>query len=120
MRTPSLTVRAVALVAAAAVSVTTAGPVFGHAAGRRPCQEMAAGEACARAAAGASCCCADADPATPADRPATTGTTPVSVQFQAATGWSPVLVLMPLAAAAAPVHGYQSVRLHTLHSTLLI
>ena len=115
-----LTARVVALVVVAAVSLVAAGPAFARMASSESCAAMAGGDACGRGAVVASCCCADAHPATPAERPAPAGGAPSSAFAQADTGWVPVLVPIPLSATLAPAHGYQSVPLHTLHSALLI
>jgi hypothetical protein len=119
MRARVLNSRAVAVAVAAIVSVAAAGPVFAQATGGGSCAAMAAGEVCARGAVVSSCCCADAHPATPADRQAPAAGGPSLAFATAEAGWLPVAVLIPASAALAPAHGYQSVPLHTLHSARL-
>jgi len=120
MMTRPLTARVVALVVVAAVSLVAAGPAFARMASSGSCAAMAGDDACGRGSLVASCCCADAHPATPADRPAPAGSAPSFEFAPSDAGWLPVAVLVPACAAVAPTHGYQSVPLHTLFSTLLI
>lgn len=120
MTTRPLTARVIALAVAVVVSGATAGSAIAGPTGRGSCGATAGPDGCARGSLVASCCCADAPPATPVDRPVPAGCAAPAALAHGDTGWPPVLALIPARTILAPVHGYQTVPLHTLHSTLLI